>query len=200
MGSGIIKQGMNKAVFLDRDGTVNEEAGYLTELSKLRLVPGSGLAIRRLNEAGFKVVLVTNQSGVARGYFPESLVHEAHVRLEEMLRADEARIDAIYYCPHHPTAGNSHYTLDCDCRKPRTGLVERAVKELAIDINRSYMVGDKWSDIEFGQRAGVHAVLVMSGFAPDDPGNERPDRVKDPDFLAHSLAEAVDWIIGHDGT
>lgn len=190
---------MNKAVFLDRDGTVNEEVGYLTDLSKLRLVPGSGSAIRRLNEAGFKVVLVTNQSGVARGYFPESLVHEAHVRLEEMLRADEARIDAIYYCPHHPTAGNSHYTLDCDCRKPRTGLVERAVKELAIDINRSYMVGDKWSDIELGQRAGVHAVLVMSGFAADDPGNERPDRVKDPDFLAHSLAEAVEWIIGHEG-
>ncbi len=199
MGSAIIKQGMNKAVFLDRDGTVNEEVGYLTDLSKLRLVPGSGSAIRRLNEAGFKVVLVTNQSGVARGYFPESLVHEAHVRLEEMLRADEARIDAIYYCPHHPTAGNSHYTLDCDCRKPRTGLVERAVKELAIDINRSYMVGDKWSDIELGQRAGVHAVLVMSGFAADDPGNERPDRVKDPDFLAHSLAEAVEWIIGHEG-
>jgi D-glycero-D-manno-heptose 1,7-bisphosphate phosphatase len=199
MGSGIIERGMNKAVFLDRDGTVNEEVGYLTNIDKLHLIPGAGAAIRRLNEAGFKVVLVTNQSGVARGYFPESLVQDAHLRLDQLLEPDDARIDAVYYCPHHPTAGNSEYTRDCDCRKPRTGLIERAVKDLVIDINRSYIVGDKWSDIELGQRAGIHAVLVMSGFAPDDPGNQRPDRVKDPDFLAHSLTEAVGWIIEHEG-
>lgn len=198
MGSGIIKPDMSKAVFLDRDGTVNEEVGYLTDLGKLRLIPGSGPAIRRLNQAGFKVVLVTNQSGVARGYFPESLVHEAHLQLDQMLKSDGARIDAVYYCPHHPTAGNSHYTVDCDCRKPRTGLIERAVKDLAIDINRSYMVGDKWSDIELAQRAGVHSVLVMSGFGPNDPGNKRPDRLKDPDFFAHSLSEAAGWIINHE--
>ncbi len=189
---------MNKAVFLDRDGTVNEEVGYLANLSKLRLIPGAGAAIRRLNEAGFQVVLVTNQSGVARGYFPESLVHEAHERLFEMLKSEGARIDAVYYCPHHPKAGNSHYTVDCDCRKPKTGLIDRALKERAIDIRHSYMVGDKWSDVELAQRAGAHAILVASGFAPDDPGNKRPELLPDPDFTASSLMEAVEWIIGHE--
>lgn len=189
---------MNKAVFLDRDGTVNEETGYLADLSKLRLLPGAGAAIRRLNEAGFQIVLVTNQSGVARGYFPESLVHDAHALLCKMLKSEGARIDAVYYCPHHPTAGNSPYTVDCDCRKPKTGLIDRAVKELDIDRGHSYMAGDKWSDVELAQRAGVHAVLVTSGFAPDEPGNKRPERVHDPDFIAPGLTEAAEWIIGRE--
>src|SRR4030067_1861559 len=102
---------MNSAVFLDRDGTVTEEVGYLADLAKLRLIPGAESAIKKLNQAGFKVVLVTNQSGVARGYFPESLVHEAHDRLTGMLRQEGAALDGIYYCPHHPTAGHSQYTL-----------------------------------------------------------------------------------------
>jgi D-glycero-D-manno-heptose 1,7-bisphosphate phosphatase len=199
MGSGIIELDMNNAVFLDRDGTVNEEVGYLTDIEKLRLIPGAGAAIRRLNEAGFKVVLVTNQSGVARGYFPESLVHEAHARLFEMLKSDGARIDAVYYCPHHPKAGNSHYTVDCDCRKPKTGLIDRAVKDLGIDIEHSYMVGDKWSDIELAHCAGTHAVLVASGFSPDDPGNKRPEGLHDPDFIATDLMEAAEWIIVREG-
>jgi D-glycero-D-manno-heptose 1,7-bisphosphate phosphatase len=198
MGSGIIKAALNRAVFLDRDGTVNEEVGYLTDVSKLRLIPGSGRAIRQLNDAGFKVVLVTNQSGVARGYFPEELVHQAHLRLQELLEPDGARIDAVYYCPHHPTAGNSHYTVRCECRKPGTGLIDQAVQELTIDRERSYMVGDKWSDVELGQRAGVHAVLVLSGFAPDDPGNKRPEGLKEPDCIAHSLTEAVVWILSRE--
>jgi D-glycero-D-manno-heptose 1,7-bisphosphate phosphatase len=186
---------MHKAVFLDRDGTINEEVGYLRDLADLRLIPGAGTAIKRLNEAGLKVVLVTNQSGVARGYFSESLVHEAHERLVQMLRDEGARIDAIYFCPHHPTAGNSSYTVVCDCRKPGTGLIDRAVKDLGIDVKRSYMVGDKWSDVELGQRAGTHAILVQSGFAPDDLGNVRPAHISDPDFIAHTISEAADWII-----
>jgi D-glycero-D-manno-heptose 1,7-bisphosphate phosphatase len=189
---------MNKAVFLDRDGTVNEEVGYLTDLKKLRLIAGAGAAIKRLNEADFKVVLVTNQSGVARGYFPESLVHDAHKRLFEMLKSEGARVDAVYYCPHHPTAGNQQYTVECDCRKPRTGLIDRAVKDLAIDIRHSYLVGDKWSDIELAQRAGVYGVLVTSGFAHDDRGNIRSEQTKDPQFIAPSLFEAAVWIIAHD--
>lgn len=198
MGNGIIEPGMNKAVFLDRDGTVNEEVGYLTDLSKLRLIPGSGAAIRRLNQAGFKVVLVTNQSGVARGYFPESLVHEAHRLLESLLMPDGARLDAVYYCPHHPKAGNSHYTRDCDCRKPRTGLIEQAVRDLNIDVRHSYMIGDKWSDVELAHRARVRAILVSTGFAPDDPGNQRPDRLKEPDFFARSLHEAAEWVLARE--
>ncbi len=189
---------MSKAVFLDRDGTVNEEVGYLTDLKKLRLIPGAGAAIRRMNEAGLTVVLVTNQSGVARGYFPERLVHEAHERLSRMLEAEGAHVDGVYYCPHHPSAGSSPYTMDCDCRKPKTGLIDRAVRDFAIDIRHSYMVGDKWSDVELGQRAGVHAVLVESGFAHDDPGNRRPAHVKDPDFVARDLPEAAAWIIARE--
>lgn len=186
---------MNKAVFFDRDGTVTEEVGYLTDLSKLRLIPGAGPAIRKLNRAGFKVVLVTNQSGVARGYFPESLVREAHGLLGQMLEKDGARLDGIYYCPHHPTAGNSKYTVDCDCRKPGTGLLDRAARDLDIDIAGSYVVGDKWSDIELAQKAGARAVLVGTGFGPDDPGNKRPGLLKDPDHSARNITEAVEWIL-----
>jgi D-glycero-D-manno-heptose 1,7-bisphosphate phosphatase len=186
---------MNKAVFLDRDGTVNEEVGYLTDLSRLRLIAGAGAAIKRLNREGYKVILVTNQSGVARGYFPESLVHEAHERLTSLLHEEGAVLDGIYYCPHHPTAGNSKYTMACDCRKPGTGLIDEAAMDFDIDINRSFMIGDKWSDVELAQRAGVHAILVMSGFAPDDPGNKKPAHVMDPDYTASNISEAVDWII-----
>jgi D-glycero-D-manno-heptose 1,7-bisphosphate phosphatase len=195
VGSVIIREIMSKAVFLDRDGTVNEEVGYLTDVDKLRLIPGAGAAIKRLNEAGFKVVLVTNQSGVARGYFPEALVHEAHDRLFELLQREGARIDAVYYCPHHPTAGNSPYTRECECRKPGTGLIDSAVKDLDIDVGSSYMVGDKWSDVELGQRAGVRDILVMSGYGSDEPGNKRPKHVKEPNYIARNLEDAAEWIV-----
>ncbi len=186
---------MNRAVFLDRDGTVNVEVGYLSDLNQLKLIPGAGEAIRRLNAAGLKVVLVTNQSGVARGYFTESFVRETHTLLEQMLQKEGARFDGVYYCPHHPRAGNSHYTTACDCRKPGTGLIDRAARDLAIDVKMSFVVGDKWSDVELGQRAGARSILVRSGFAPDDPGNARPGHLRDPDFIAHTITEAVDWIL-----
>ncbi len=186
---------MLRAVFLDRDGTVNVEVGYLRDVADLRLIDGAGAAIRLLNEAGLKVVLVTNQSGVARGYFTESMVHDAHERLDRMLREEGARIDAVYYCPHHPTAGTSSYTVACDCRKPGTGLIDRAARDLDIDVKKSFVVGDKWSDVELGQRAGAHSILVQSGFAPDDPGNIRPGHISDPDFVARTILEAAEWII-----
>jgi D-glycero-D-manno-heptose 1,7-bisphosphate phosphatase len=186
---------MNRAVFLDRDGTINVEVGYLSDLAQLKLIPGAGAAIKKLNESRLKVVLVTNQSGVARGYFTEPFVQETHARLEQMLHNEGARLDGIYYCPHHPTAGSPPYTVVCDCRKPGTGLIDRAARDLAIDVKKSYVVGDKWSDVELGQRAGAHAILVKSGFAPDDPGNVRPSHVVDPDFIAHDIMEAVEWIL-----
>ena len=146
---------MNRAVFLDRDGTINEEVSYLKSLGMLKLIPGVGAAIRLLNEAGFKVVIITNQSGVARGYFSESFVQNTHELLTSMLGKDGATIDGIYYCPHHPTAGNSEHTVRCDCRKPATGLLDRAAVDLDIDLKQSFMVGDKWIDVEVGQRAGA---------------------------------------------
>ncbi len=186
---------MNRAVFLDRDGTVNVEVGYLSDLSQLRLIPGAGAAIKHLNENGLKVVLVTNQSGVARGFFSETFVHETHALLKQMLLQEGAYIDGIYYCPHHPKAGNSHYTKECDCRKPGTGMIDRAAKDLSIDVKRSFVVGDKWSDVELGQRAGASSILVKSGFAPDDSGNVRPNHLNEPDFIAHTINEAVEWIL-----
>ncbi len=186
---------MNRAVFFDRDGTINEEVGYLSDLKQLRLIPGAGSAIKRLNDAGLKVVLVTNQSGVARGYFGEPFVHETHKLLEEMLLREGARLDGIYYCPHHPQAGNSRYTTECDCRKPGTGMIDQAARDLVIDVKRSFVVGDKWSDVELGQRAGARSILVRSGFALDDPGNVRPGHLREPDLIAHTINEAVNWIV-----
>ncbi len=186
---------MNRAVFLDRDGTVIEEVGYLSDLKQLRLIPGAGASIKRLNEAGLKVVLVTNQSGVARGYFTEAFVRETHELLGKMLGLEGARLDGIYYCPHHPKAGDSPYTAACDCRKPDPGMLEQAARELGIDVRASFVVGDKWSDVELGQRAGAHSILVTTGYAPDDPGNARPEHLGDPDFMAETLTEAADWII-----
>jgi D-glycero-D-manno-heptose 1,7-bisphosphate phosphatase len=186
---------MNKAAFLDRDGTINEEVGYLRNPADLRLIPGAAAAIKRLNDSGIKVVLVTNQSGIARGYFSEALLLEIHDRLEQMLRDEGARLDAVYYCPHHPSEGNSHYTRDCDCRKPGTGLIDRAARDLNIDVKHSYVVGDKWSDVELGRRAGAYSVLVRTGYGAVDEGNARPSHQVDPDFIAHTISEAVDWII-----
>ncbi len=195
MGNVPPEQHMNKAVFLDRDGTVNEEVGYLSDLSQLKLIPGSASAIKRLNDAGFLVVLVTNQSGIARGYFSESFVHETHALLKQMLQREGAHLDGIYYCPHHPTEGKTHYTMECECRKPGTGLIDRAARDFAIDVRKSYVVGDKWSDVELGQRAGARTILVRSGFAPDAAGNTRPAHILDPDFIAGTITESVEWIL-----
>jgi D-glycero-D-manno-heptose 1,7-bisphosphate phosphatase len=186
---------MNRAVFLDRDGTVIDEVGYLCDLKQVRLIPGAAAAIKRLNEAGLKVVLVTNQSGIARGYFTEAFVRETHDLLGKMLRIEGARLDGIYYCPHHPKAGQSSYTTACDCRKPGTGMLEQAARELDIDIKGSFVVGDKWSDVELGQRAGAHSILVGTGYSHDDPGNARLERLNDPDFIAETLTDAADWIV-----
>jgi D-glycero-D-manno-heptose 1,7-bisphosphate phosphatase len=186
---------MNRAVFLDRDGTVNEEVGYLSDLSRLRLMPGAGAAIKRLNERGLLVVLVTNQSGVARGYFSESFVRETHVVLKQMLLKEGANIDGVYYCPHHPKAGKSPYTMACDCRKPGTGMIDRAARDLNIDVKRSFVVGDKWSDVELGQRAGASSILVNAALGSDDMVNLRPGHLNEPDFIAHTITEAVEWIL-----
>jgi D-glycero-D-manno-heptose 1,7-bisphosphate phosphatase len=186
---------MNKAVFLDRDGTVIEEVGYLSDLKQLRLIPGAAAAIKRLNDAGLKVVLVTNQSGVARGYFTEAFVGQTHDLLGKMLGLEGARLDGVYYCPHHPKAGKAPYLTACDCRKPGTGMLEQAAGEMDVDIKASFVVGDKWSDVELGQRAGAYSILVKTGYSPDDPGNARPAHLAEPDFIAETLAEAVEWIL-----
>jgi D-glycero-D-manno-heptose 1,7-bisphosphate phosphatase len=163
------------AVFLDRDGTINEEIGYMDRLEKLRLIPGAAEAIRLINASGMKAVVVTNQSGIARGIFTESFVAETHARLGEMLRAEGASLDGIYFCPHHPTEGRGDYRRGCECRKPSPGLLLRAAAELHIDPARSYMVGDTLKDIEAGARAGAQGILVRTGYGEEAAAELGPD-------------------------
>jgi D-glycero-D-manno-heptose 1,7-bisphosphate phosphatase len=155
------------AVFLDRDGTIIREEHYLSRPAQVALLPGAGAAIGRLNAAGVPVVVVTNQAGVARGYFPECRVAEVHARLSELLAADGAAVAGYYHCPHHPAAVIDEYRIDCECRKPRPGLLLTAARELGLDPARSWMVGDKRSDLEAGAAAGCRTVLVRTGYGAE---------------------------------
>jgi histidinol-phosphate phosphatase family protein len=189
----------SEAVFLDRDGTINEEAGYITRMEELRLIPGAGAAIRRINESGLAAIVVTNQSGVARGLFDEAFVGRMHARLSEMLLAEGALIDAFYYCPHHPTEGRGAYLRRCDCRKPEPGMVLAAIRELGIDRQRSYLVGDTLRDIGAASRAGVRGVLVRTGYGDQAAtalaiGSPEVE-VARPVHIAADLGEAVAWIL-----
>jgi len=152
------------AVFLDRDGVIVEEVGYLATPEELKIIPGAVGAITELNRAGVPVVVVTNQAGVARGYFPESRVREIHADMDELLAAGGAVIDAYYYCPHHPTEGERPYRQGCACRKPKPGMLLRAGGELQLDLARSFMVGDKRTDLEAGAAADCRTVLVRTGY------------------------------------
>jgi D-glycero-D-manno-heptose 1,7-bisphosphate phosphatase len=201
------------AVFLDRDGTINEEVGYLDRLEKLHLVPGAAEAIRLINESGMKAVVVTNQSGVARGIFDEKFVDKVHARLREMLREERASLDGFYVCPHHPTEGRGKYLRSCDCRKPAPGLLLRAAEELSLDPERSYAIGDTLRDIEAASRIGAQGILVRTGCgseAADALGPaarslrtgvgaaERPHEGNPagrPVHIADDLLAAVQWLL-----
>lgn len=183
------------AVFLDRDGTINEQMGYINHISRFHLLPGVGKAIRRLNELTIPVVVVTNQSGLARGYFPPSLLGAVHEKMTRQLADDNAHIDGVYICPHHPEAKEKKYRKNCDCRKPKIGLLEQAARELDLDLTRSYMVGDRWSDLKCAQLAGATSILVLTGYGRGDQLYIGPDQEVQPSFVAENLQEAVEWII-----
>src|SRR5687768_17273513 len=152
------------AVFLDRDGTLLQEGNYVDRLERLEFFPYTVDAVRSLNEADFAVVVVTNQSGVARGMYPESFVGEAHRFIDERLHAGGARVDAYYYCPHHPDGSVTALRQACDCRKPKPGQLVQAASDLRLDLRRSFMVGDRWKDIEAGKAVGARTVLVRTGY------------------------------------
>jgi D-glycero-D-manno-heptose 1,7-bisphosphate phosphatase len=152
------------AVFLDRDGTINEEKNYLHRIEDFEFIPGAPEAIRQLNQAGYLVLVVTNQSGVARGFFSLAEVDALHRHMVQLLAEYGARIDGFYVCPHHPTAGQGEWRRDCSCRKGQPGLLLQAAAEHDIDLARSYMIGDKAADIEAGQRAGCSPLLVLTGY------------------------------------
>jgi len=177
------------AVFLDRDGTMAEEVGYLNHAERFRMFTFTGRAIRRLNDSGFAVFVVTNQSGVARGYFPESVVGEVHERMQRELVSQGARLDGVYYCPH----GSADH---CDCRKPATGMIERAAREHAIDVRRSFVVGDRFRDMELAYRAGCKAIFVRTGYGLGEEKWHTTEWPRQPDAIVDDLEQAVDWILG----
>jgi len=185
----------NRAVFLDRDGTINEEVGYVNHIERFFLLPRVGQAIRLLNRHGWKTVVVTNQSGVARGYFPESLIHQVHQKMKKLLESEEAHLDRVYYCPHHPDLGVPPYRQKCRCRKPATGMIEEATKALALDLSQSYMVGDRGVDIEFAHHIGAKAILVLTGYGKGEWEYSGAQWKVKPDHIAEDLFEAVQWIL-----
>lgn len=184
-----------KAVFMDRDGTITEEVGYVNHPSRLRLFDWTVPAIRQLNRAGLKAVVITNQAGVARGYFTEELVNEVHGLLREQLESAGAHLDGVYYCPHHPSVGAPPYRQDCQCRKPRIGMLEQAAKDIGIDLSHSYMVGDRYGDVELARRAGARAVLVKSGYGLGEFTYQQHTWKEQPDYVAEDLLDAVRWIV-----
>jgi len=186
---------MERAIFMDRDGTVSEEVGYVNHIERLRVFPWTAQAVKKLNDAGIRAFIVTNQSGVARGYFPESLVAEVHDRLRRELAMGGARLDAIYYCPHHPDGRLALYRKECACRKPASGMLERAAREFGVDLSRSFVIGDKYVDLETGFRVGARAVLVMSGYGRGEYAYLRETWPRPPDHVAEDLSQAVDWIL-----
>ena len=188
---------LRPAVFLDRDGTINEQMGYINHISRFQLLPGIGEAIRRLNELRIPVIVVTNQSGLARGYFPAPLLDQVHQKMERQLAALGAHVDGIYICPHHPEAKEEQYRLACNCRKPKTGLLDQAAAELNIDLTASFVVGDRWSDIRCGNAVGAKSVLVLTGYGRGDAKYIGPHQTIQPDHTAENLQQAVNWILDH---
>jgi len=184
-----------RAVFLDRDGTLIEEVGYLDRLDRLVFYPYTVDAVRVLNRAGLAVVVVTNQAGIARGIVQEAFVDEAHRHIAERLAAGGARIDAFYYCPHYTSGTVEPYVRACDCRKPQAGLLRRAQEDLDLDLAGSFMVGDRWHDVGAGRAAGTRTVLLRSGLGRHEEPAPPPGLA--PDAVADTLVDAAAWILQH---
>ena len=181
---------MERAVFLDRDGTIVEDVGYLHELDKVKFLPGASKAIKLINESGFKVIIITNQAGVARGYFTEEAVKEINKYIQETLAREEAFIDMIYFCPHHVEGIIEEYRKDCYCRKPNPGMIEKATREFSLDLKNSFVIGDKISDIEAGHRAGCRTILLTG----EDHSHNEKEGTTISDHIVPDLYQAVKWL------
>jgi len=185
---------MHPAVFLDRDGTMIHEAGYLSRLDDLRWFPWTTEAIRLLNRAGFVVCVTTNQGGIGLGFFTEAFVAELHGRMTETLEVAGARVDGWFYCPHHPFAIIETLRVDCDCRKPRPGLINQAVARFSIDPTRSFVVGDKLIDVGLAMSTGARGILVKTGYG-DEVARAHGGDVPGAAYVATDLMAAVAWIL-----
>jgi len=183
---------VKRAVFLDRDGTMIEEVGYLDALSQVAFFPWTVDAIRTFNRAGLAVVVVTNQSGIARGKITDAFVAETHHHMDAVLAAGGARVDAYYYCPHHPDGRIAQYARRCDCRKPGRGMIDQAATDLTLDPTRSFVVGDKWLDVQLGRAVGARAILVRTGNGAAE--ESQPLEGVTADVVVDNLAAAAEWI------
>jgi D-glycero-D-manno-heptose 1,7-bisphosphate phosphatase len=183
------------AIFFDRDGTLSYEIGYVNHLSRFRLLPYAVDAVRLVNTSGRLAVLVTNQAGVARGYFPESLVRAVHAHVRSAMDAGGARLDGVYVCVHHPSVGAPPYRQDCDCRKPRPGLLRQAEKELGADLARSWVIGDRHGDLAVAWAAGARAALVKTGYGLGELTWHAAQWPRAPDLVAENVLEAVERIL-----
>jgi D-glycero-D-manno-heptose 1,7-bisphosphate phosphatase len=186
------------AVFIDRDGTINEQMGYINHMSRFVIFPGVVEAVRLLNAHDFWVIVLTNQGGVARGYYPIELMHEIHAFLTRSLNNKGAIIDGIFYCPHHPAGIVPEYSMECDCRKPKTGLVHQALEAFDIDMSNSYVVGDRYVDIELASRSEIDGVLVKTGYGLGEIDYVLPQQPIKPSHVAQDLLDAVKWILRED--
>lgn len=183
-----------RAVFFDRDGTITREGEWIKHPGALELVPGAADGIARLSRAGFAIVMFTNQSAVARGLITESELAVIHARLQEMLASEGAHLDAIYYCPHHPTEGVGAYRVECDCRKPKPGLVLRAAAEMNLDLAQSWCVGDMERDLQAGAAAGLPGILVATGKGVEEEARMRAAG-RTPRWFVADLGAAADTIL-----
>jgi D-glycero-D-manno-heptose 1,7-bisphosphate phosphatase len=184
-----------RAIFIDRDGTLNEEVGFITDPSQFRLFDFAAEAIRLINDAGWRAIVITNQSGIARGLFTEEFLLRLHTQMQSVLWQEGARLDAIYYCPHHPEAGDPPYLRDCVCRKPKPGLMERAARDFDLVLRECFVVGDRHRDVELGLAAGARSVMVMTGGGREEYLKDSALWTRQPDQVAENLLDAVKWIL-----
>ena len=183
------------AAFLDRDGTLNEEAGYVDRLDRLVLYPFAIDAVRLLHDAGYLVVVITNQAGVAQGLYDESFVEETGRYLAEQARLGGTTIDGHYYCPHSPDAAVEAYRTDCECLKPKAGMAIRAAEELNLDLTRSVVIGDRWRDLAVAQAVGARGIIVKTGYGATEALQPPPGMAADA--VCDTLAAAVVWLLEH---
>lgn len=176
----------NRAVFIDRDGTINVNFGYINNPDDFKMYPGVKDGIKLLKDNGFKIIIITNQSGIARGYFSEETLEKIHEKMKSELSKEGAMIDAIYFCPHHPDE-------KCNCRKPKPGMLEKAIKDFNIDIEKSFIIGDRMLDVEAGHKIGCKTVLVPE--RKDLVWQERKESIIEPDYVCDDFISGIKWIL-----